>query len=234
MNLSQLSQRLVDTLALTTAPVALAFVDEAPAGVAHLGRSTPSGCTFWKLASLGETFYTVPEDHHGCPIGAHTHGLQLSGEPQQMLGTMIGMMVKLRYLREEEVPSIPTLKGGFKVAVYAPLASSPVDPDVVILRGNPRQLMLATESARAAGLEGNHPMRERPTCAMVAEVMESGRGQPSFSCIGNRVYTALSDDEFYFAIPGSKIEEFANQAEALATANRELENFHRSRVPAAT
>lgn len=234
MNHSQLAKRLVESLSLTSVPVALAFVDAPPPGVKRLDRSVPSGCTLWKLAAQGETFYTLPEDHYGCPIGAHTHGLPLAGESASMLQQMVGMMVKLNYLREAEVPAIPTLKGGFKYAVYAPLATTPVTPDVVILRGNPRQLMLATESARAAGLEGDHPMRERPTCSMIAEVMQSGRGQPSFSCVGNRVYTSLGDDEFYFAVPGGRIEDLAVQAESLAAANRELEAFHRSRIDVPT
>lgn len=231
MDYTRISQRLVDALTLSTTPVALAFTEQVPGNVPHVRRSTPSSCTFWHMAAQGETFYTEPKDHYGCPIGAHTHGLPLAGEPAQMLGTMIGMMVKLDYLRESEVPAIPTLKGGFHYAVYSPLANAAVAPNVVILCGNARQLMLASEAARAAGFEGTHPIRERPTCSMIAEVMESGRGQPSFACIGNRVYTALDDSQVYFALPGERLEEFADKLEALVVANRELEAFHRGRLP---
>ena len=54
----------------------------------------------------------------------------------------------------EEVPQIPTRKTPLRVAVYAPLAAAPVPPDVVLVRGNARQLMLLAEAAQAAGVAG--------------------------------------------------------------------------------
>ena len=39
-----------------------------------------------------------------------------------------------------------------RFAVYSPLAGAAFDPDAVIFRGNPRQIMLLTEAARAAGV----------------------------------------------------------------------------------
>jgi uncharacterized protein (DUF169 family) len=36
------------------------------------------------------------------------------------------------------------------VAVYAPLAAAPVPPDVMLMRGNARQLVLLAEAAQAA------------------------------------------------------------------------------------
>jgi uncharacterized protein (DUF169 family) len=230
MSYADLSRRLADLLGLGVAPVAVAFVDEPPAGVARVDRAVPSGCTFWKLAGDGATFFTEPSDHYGCPVGAHTHGLPLAPEQGAKLGEMIQTMVGLEYLAESEVPAIPTLAGGFRRAVYAPLHAAPVAPDVVILRGTARQIMLAAEAARSAGIEGAHPVRERPTCAVIPEVLASGRGQPSFACVGNRVYTGLADGEIYFAVPGAGLAAFVDRLAVVAAANHELEAFHRARL----
>ncbi|HKE15105.1 MAG TPA: DUF169 domain-containing protein [Kofleriaceae bacterium] len=222
--------RIRELLGPGASAIAVAFVDEPPAGLAHVGRSAPSGCTFWKLAADGEAFYTDPVDHRGCPVGAHTHGLPPGPDGGAGLADMVKTMVGLEYLRESEVAAIPTLAGGFRHAVYAPLAASPVAPDVVILRGSARQMMLAAEAARAAGMEGAAPVRERPTCAVIAEVMAGGRAQASFACIGNRVYTGLGEGEVYFAVPGGRLGELVDRLAAVAAANRELEAFHRARL----
>jgi uncharacterized protein (DUF169 family) len=232
MTWSQTAEKLTGLLGLTSPPVAVSFREQPPPEVPRFDGSVPAGCAFWRLASEGQVFYTEPSDHYGCPVGAHTHGLALEGEPAAQLGQMVQTMVGLSYIAEREVPAIPTLKGGFRIAVYAPLANAPVDPDVVVLRGTPRQLMLAAEASRAAGMEAQLPMRDRPTCAMIPEVLQGGRGQSSLACIGNRVYTGLGDDEFYYAVPGPKVAAFLDSAERIVAANRQLETFHRSRLPA--
>ena len=233
MTPAESSSQLQKLLRLRSQPVAVAFVAERPEGVDRLDRAAPSGCSFWKLAGDGAAFYTEPSDHYGCPIGCHTHGLPLPPEQAAELGEMLKMMVGLKYLSEPEIADIPTLAGGFRYAVYAPLAQTPVPPDVVMLRGTARQMMVAGEAARAAGIEGVEPVRERPTCAVIPQVMASGRGQASFACIGNRVYTGLGDEEIYFAVPGGKLDVFVEALVAVAAANDTLEAFHRSRLPQA-
>jgi len=227
---SRLADGLIDALGLASPPIAVSFCDEVPAGLRRVDRAVPSGCTFWKLAGEGEVFYTEPSDHHGCPIGAHTHAVPLGPAGSEQLGQMLTMMADIDYVRPAEVPAIPTLKAPFRFAVYAPLAAAPVAPDVVLLRGTPRQLMVAAEAARAAGLESPLPGRERPTCAMIPEVLATEHGQSSYGCIGNRVYTGLPDGESYFAVPGRHLEAFAEKAAAMASANRQLEEFHRARL----
>ena len=54
----------------------------------------------------------------------------------------------------EDVPQIPTRTTALQVAVYAPLAAAPVPPDVVLVHGNARQVMLLAEAAQAAGAAG--------------------------------------------------------------------------------
>jgi uncharacterized protein (DUF169 family) len=212
-------------LGLRRPPVAVTFRNAPPAGIPRVDRAGPSSCTYWKLAAEGRTFYTEAPDHYNCPIGAYTHGVEAPAEVNKELEGVVSTMLSLGYLRAEEVPAIPRQKGRFGVAVYAPLGEGPSDgeADVVIVAGNARQVMLLAEAAGAAGLMG------RPTCAALAHAMQTGQGVASLGCIGNRVYTGLSDDEMYFALPGREVNRVAQKLVTIVHANDELEKYHRAR-----
>jgi uncharacterized protein (DUF169 family) len=223
------AQQLVDLLELRTAPVALTFQEAPPEGIPRVASAGPSGCTYWKHAAAGETFYTEASDHYHCPIGAHTHGVDLPPAQAKELEGVVGTMLGLGYLRAEEVPAIPRRQEPFAVAVYRPLADAPAEPDVVLVRGNARQVMLLAEAAQAAGAAGESSMMGRPTCAVVPEVMQNRRAAASLGCIGNRVYTGLGDDELYFALPGRQLRAVVEKLASIAHANQELEKYHRAR-----
>jgi uncharacterized protein (DUF169 family) len=222
--------QLQELLALRTQPVAIAFCDQAPSGVAHVAQREPAGCGYWRRAQAGEVFYTDAADHKNCPVGAHTHGVQLSSDEAQQLQGLVQTMVGLEYLKREEVPAIPTRKQPFRIAVYAPLDTTPIAPDVVLVRGNARQLMLLAEAAQSAGVAGGTPTMGRPTCAVIPEAINAARTSASFGCIGNRVYTGLGDDEAYFAIPGVALDAIEARLRVIVHANAELEKFHRARA----
>ena len=223
---------LTDLLLLTSAPVAITFVEAAPPGVPHVSTVEPAGCGYWRRAAAGEVFFTVAEDHKGCPVGAHTHNVTLSPDEQQELMGTVQMMVGLSYLKIEEVPQIPRLRTPLQMAVYAPLAAAPVPPDVVLVRGNARQLMLLAEAAQAAGVAGTGATMGRPSCAVLPEAINSTRTAASFGCVGNRVYTGADDSEGYFAIPGPRLGSVEEKLAVIVHANQELEKFHRVRATA--
>src|SRR4051794_9573159 len=97
----------VARLKLDLPPVAVAFVATPPAGLDHIDRPLPAGCSYWKHASEGHVFYTLPEDHQNCPVGAYAHGVTLSPAKAEELNGLIGTMVQLQYIKMEEVPGIP-------------------------------------------------------------------------------------------------------------------------------
>jgi uncharacterized protein (DUF169 family) len=218
-------------LGLTSPPVAIAFVDTPPEGIAHVSAGEPAGCGYWRRAAAGEVFFTVADDHKRCPVGAHTHNVTLSPSEQQELMGLVQTMVGLSYLTMEEVPQIPTRATPLQVAVYAPLSLTPVAPDVVLVRGNARQLMLLAEAAQAAGVAGGTTMG-RPTCAVLPEALNSARTAASFGCVGNRVYTGAEDTDAYFAIPGPQLQVVEDSLAVIVRANEALEQFHRARAAA--
>jgi len=224
---------LIDLLHLTSAPVAIAFADAAPAGVPRVEATEPAGCGYWRRAANGETFFTVADDHKRCPVGAHTHNVPLSPAEQGELMGLIKTMVGLSYLKMEEVPTIPTRQTPLQVAVYSPLADAPVKPDVVLVRGNARQLMLLAEAAQAAGVATDGATMGRPTCAVIPAAINAQRTAASFGCVGNRVYTGADENDAYYAIPGSQLEAVETQLATIVDANNALEAFHRARAATA-
>src|SRR5205809_5553395 len=182
-----MARQLQELLALRSVPVALAFRKSPPAGIPRITAPAPSGCTYWKYAAEGRTFYTEAADHYNCPIGAYTHGVDLPADKAQELQQLIGTMVEVSYIDPAEVPGIPHRQEPLGVVVYAPLADAAFEPDVVLVSGNARQMMLLAEAARAAGADCETTMVGRPTCAAIPEVMRSGRTASNLGCIGNRV-----------------------------------------------
>jgi uncharacterized protein (DUF169 family) len=225
-----LQKSLTELLNLATPPVAIAFVDSAPAGVPHVAALEPAGCGYWRRAAAGEVFYTNADDHKSCPVGAHTHNVTLSPAEKEGLMSLVQTMVGLEYLTMEDVGNIPTRATPLQVAVYAPLDAAPVPPDVVLVRGRASQLMLLAEAAQAAGVAGTGPTMGRPTCAIVPGAINAARTSASFGCIGNRVYTGAGEDEGYFAIPGARLRIVEEKLAVIVHANRELETFHRTRA----
>jgi uncharacterized protein (DUF169 family) len=230
MNDTSQGDQLQALLGLRWPPIAVAFQASAPADLPGVEAAGPSGCTYWKLAAEGKIFYTEAADHYNCPIGSFTHGIDLPPAKAQELESLVGTMIGLEYIRQEEIPAIPQRDAPFGVALYAPLSEAPFDEDVVLVRGNAKQMMLIAEAAGAAGLSGDSALMGRPTCAMIPAAIQSGYVTTSLGCIGNRVYTGLGDDEFYAAIPGSKLAVLVDKLATIVTANGELESFHRMRM----
>ena len=223
-----IEDRLSAALGLPRRPVAVAFRDTPPEGVAQFQGSEPAGCSFWRLAAEGRTFYTVPGDHYNCAIGSYTHNVPLPPERAPELEQTLGFMTDIGYIRLEEVPSIPRLATTPGAVVYAPLGDMPVAPDVVLLSGRPGRIMLVHKAALRAGAAAQAPLLGRPTCMALPAALGSGV-VVSAGCIGNRVYTDIGEDELYVAIPGRDLAQLADELDVIAAANARLADYHSQR-----
>ena len=214
---------------LRVPPVAIGFFAEPPEGIEHFGDGpAPSGCTFWQLAQQGQTFYTLPDDHL-CAVGTYTHSLTPPASAPMGLQDTVEFMVKNEYLKEEEVPSIPTLATPLQVVAYAPADAAAFEPDVVVVAIDPGRAMILFEAALRAGAgDPATTILGRPGCGVVPQAANSGRSALSFGCIGNRTYTGLPDSEFYLAIPGDKWEAVAAAVDEITGANAAMEGYYRS------
>jgi uncharacterized protein (DUF169 family) len=220
--------RFHERFALRRRPVAIAFRERPPEGVARFTGQEPSSCSFWRIAAGGRTFYTVPGDHYNCAVGSYTHNVPLPPERAEELPQTLGFMAGLGYVRPTDVPGIPRLPRTPGALVYAPLGDTPVEPDVVLVAGRPAGLMRLLEAAHRAGVQADVPFLGRPTCMALPAALRQGV-VASTACIGNRVYTDLDEDELYVAVPGRQLEAVAAESDTIAAANAALEAYHRDR-----
>ena len=227
-NYRTIEQSFSNHLRFERRPVAVLFRDSPPAGVPRFTGTVPSGCSFWRLAAEGRTFYTLPGDHYNCPIGSYTHTIPLPEERGKELEQTLGLMTQIGYIRMEEVPGIPRLPKTPVSVVYAPLGDTPLDPDVVLFAGRPGQVMLLQEAAQRAGVAAQWPLFGRPTCMALPFALSHG-AVASTGCIGNRVYTDLDEGELYLVVPGKDIARVAQELQTVAAANAQLLAYHQER-----
>jgi len=223
-NWKELEQRISAALKLGKRPVAVAFLGAAPAGIQKFDGTEPSGCSFWRLAAQGRVFYTVPENHFNCAVGAYTHNIALSPEREKETEQTLKMMFDLGYVKPEEVPQIPRLSKAPAAIVYAPLAEVPVAPDAVLFACKPSAAMLLNEAANRAGVNSGAPALGRPTCMALPASMQHG-AILSLGCMGNRVYTSLGEDELYFVLRGKDLAAVADALSTITSANAALNEY---------
>jgi len=223
-----IEHQLTHFLGLGRRPVAVTYCETAPAGVQPITGTQPSGCSFWRIAAAGKTFYTEADDHYNCPIGSYTHNIALPPERASELEGTLGLMVQIGYIRMEEIPDVFRLQKEPAAVVYEPLGETASSPSAVLVSGRPKQLALLAEAAVRAGVFSNLPMLTRPTCMALPAALQKGVVVSS-ACIGNRVYTDLGDDELYAVIPGRDLERVAEELGTIAAANEKLAQYHSTR-----
>jgi uncharacterized protein (DUF169 family) len=214
---SQLANDLGDVLALAAPPIAITFSDAPPAGVdafedpmpdpmpdGRTGR-VPAGCAFW-IKSVDRTFSTVAEDHGNCSVGSLTHGFKTLDEVAG--NSDVAALLDTGWVTMEVVPQIPVVAERPGAVTYGPLVETPVDPDVVLIRVNGKQLMVLHDAMPDMRLEG------KPQCHIVALAKEQGVVAASVGCALSRVRTGMSANEMTCAIPAGKL---ADVLAALAT-----------------
>jgi uncharacterized protein (DUF169 family) len=224
-NYSQLAAILAASLDLQQPPVAICFTESIPAGMStHEGR-VAAGCRFWQDAATA-AFATSAVDHSMCAIGIYTHNLPSSAAATADLQDALKVFAELDYVRAEDVAAIPVLRTQPAYVVYSPLDRTPLPPDVVVLFVDAKQTLILSEATQQVE-DLNPPAMGRPACAVVPQVMNTGRAALSLGCCGARAYLdVLTDDVAVFAIPGQKLEAYTQRIEALAKANGVLAKFH--------
>jgi uncharacterized protein (DUF169 family) len=227
-NWDELEQRIGAAVTLARRPVAVSFLESAPQNVEKFSGTEPSGCSYWRLAAGGQVFYTVPENHFNCAVGAYTHNIALSPAREKETEQTLKMMFDLGYVKPEEVPKIPRLAKTPAAILYAPLGETPAAPDVVLFAVRPAAAMLLNEAAGRAGVASGAPALGRPTCMALPATMQHG-SILSLGCIGNRVYTGLAEDEMYLVLRGSDVAAVADALEVIVSANAALREYAQGR-----
>ena len=219
---SALAARVTAALNPTAPPIAITFSPAPPEGVAAFdepfvepgpdGRTgrVAAGCVFW-MKSLDRTFTTVAADHGNCSVGSFTHGF-ISMEEAATRPDVAALM-ESGWVTMEMVPGIPVVTEQPGAVTYGPLAETPIDPDVVLLRLNPKSLMVLADALPGLRIEG------KPQCHIVAAAKEQGDVVASVGCMLSRVRTGMPNTDTTCAIPAGRLAEVVERVEQTSKAD---------------
>ncbi len=223
-----LARQLHETLELAAPPIAITFSDAPPTDVVAFdapmaeptpdGRSgrVPSGCVFWMHATE-RTFSTVAEDHGNCSVGSLTHGFKTL---DQIAGNAdVAALLESGWVTMDVVPEIPVVHERPGAITYGPLSETPVDPDVVLVRVNGKQLMVLSDALPGLRIEG------KPQCHIIAIAKEQGEVAVSVGCALSRVRTGMRQTEMTCAIPAGKLPDVLESIERNAMADRAVATY---------
>ena len=215
----QLASDLDSALHPTAPAVAITFSASPPPGVdafdapvppptpdGRTGR-VPAGCVFW-MHGAERTFATAPEDHGNCSVGCLTHGLKTMDE---VAGNAdVATLLDTGWVTAEMVPQIPVVAERPGAITYGPLADTPVDPDVVLVRLTAKSLMVLRDALPDMPVEG------KPQCHIVAMAKERDEVAASVGCMLSRVRTGMPSTEVTCAIPAGRLGEVVERVRATA------------------
>ena len=209
-----LSDELSSTLHLTTEPIGITFSTGAPEGVeafdaplaapAADGRTgrVPAGCVFWVHAAE-RGFTTEAADHANCSVGSFTHGLKTA---EEVAGNGdLAALVSSGWAPETLLSVLPHVTSGPDHVTYGPVGRIPVDPDVVLIRLNAKQLMVLSDALPGLRIEG------KPQCHIVPMAHENNEVAASVGCMLSRVRTGMPSTEMTCAIPGGRLGEVVDK-----------------------
>ncbi len=214
-----LAAALTSALHPTAPPVAITFDVEPPAGVEDHGGPmpaplpdgrtgrVPAGCVFW-MDAVDRTFSTTKADHGNCSVGSLTHGFATLDEVAG--NDDVAALLGAGWVSMEDVPRIPVVTERPGAVTYGPLAETPVDPDVVLVRLTAKSLMVLSDAVPGLRVEG------KPQCHIVAVAKEQGEVAASVGCMLSRVRTGMPSTETTCAIPGPKLAAVVAAVEATA------------------
>ena len=226
-----IAAKLVQSFELDMPPVAVAFLDSPPAGVATTKSNVPSACAFWRQAET-DVFYAPAEAHFNCPIGAFVMGFELPKAVSDELMELVGTMTRCGYIAAEEPGKIPgNPQKGSKGVLYGPLAKFPIAPDAVMLWLTPAQAMVWNEALGDADWTTAQPRTVfgRPACAALPAVLAGGKAALSLGCMGMRTYTDIGGDKMLALISGASLAETAEWIAAMRRVNDGMKAFYEER-----
>jgi uncharacterized protein (DUF169 family) len=176
----------------------------------------PAGCVFWMRAG-DATFSTVAQDHGNCSVGSLTHGFK---SLEDVAGNSdVAALLESGWVTMDVVPQIPVVTERPGAVTYGPLGETPVDPDVVLLRLNAKQLMVLSDALPGLRIEG------KPQCHIIAVAREQNQIAASVGCALSRVRTGMSVNEMTCAIPAAQLADVLGSIQRNAVADTAVARY---------
>jgi len=217
-----LASALRSLLSLDVAPLAITFSETAPAGIPAYAGTMPeptpdgrtgkvsAGCVFW-IKAADRTFTTVAADHGNCSVGSMTHGFKTLEDVSH--NADVAALLETGWVTMEMVPQIPVITQRPNYVTYGPLVDVRSDPDVVLLRLNPKQVMVLHDAIPGMRMEG------KPQCHIIAIAKEQQQIAASVGCMLSRVRTGLPNSQMTCAIPAGRLSDVVSRLTATSQAD---------------
>jgi len=224
----ELANQLSKALSLQHAPIAITFSQEAPEGVSLFEGNMPppkadgttgkvsAGCVFW-IKAEENTFTTLPEDHYNCSVGSVTHGLK--SLEAVMANEDVTSILDCEWVTPEEAMQLPVVQERPRYISYGPLADSPLDPDVILLRINAYQAMVIHDAYDTMPIVG------KPQCHIIPMAKEQSQIAISTGCMLSRIRTGMAPDEMTCTIPADRLGEVVQKLQARQAANAAVASY---------
>ncbi len=210
-NYAELSSKLKALLGLKGSPVAVKLLSERseiPAGVTEI-KEKVRHCEMVQKARGGDVFYATKEQH-ACAGGAGALGIVETPEKIKSGEFYFGLgRFKTLESAKKTMDAVPRTGKHFVGSLYAPLEKADFKPDVVVVIGNPKQLLkIAQSNIYEKGGRNNVSFSGiQSVCAdAVAQPYNTNEMNASFGCDGSRKFAKIADDELVVGIPMAKLE----------------------------
>jgi len=188
--------------------VGIAILNEKPDGLPSIGHRA-THCNMVAEARKGKAFY-AEDINYSCGFAIYTLGLgrdvpafrKALAEDLVSIKNAAGMEISGKLLE-----STPRLREGEKFIVFFPLDRMPMEPDVVLIFGNPSEIMDLVW--KITGQTGER-LRSSiggigSTCSeCTAQPIISGEPNLSVGCCGTRRFGRLDDNEIMLSLPWKK------------------------------
>jgi len=232
LDYASISARLVESLGLDRAPVALRFGAGKPPDIPLAPVAVKSSCGFWRQAE-GRVFYAAAADHFNCPVGSMVMGFQLPPELAEQLGDLVKFMCGECYFTEEEAAQIPRVRKQGPGVLYGELGLFPAEPDVVLMWLIPHQAMIFNEAVGDVNWMAElTQVSGRPGCAAIPRALERGKAGLTFGCAGMRTFSGIGAEELLAVIPGSQLEAVAQAVEHTVAVNEAVMSYYQQELGA--
>jgi uncharacterized protein (DUF169 family) len=204
-----LGKRLESALRLTKPVVAVTFEPD----VTKLRRSTDvveSSCVFWTKAFDG-AFYTTPDQHQHCSVGAVTHGYRLAKDTIPGSGLAdIDLLSSVGWIGKDDILGLPALPLEAQRNIgYSPIDEAPFVPDVVLLFCDSQQAALIKEAAPGS------KVTVKPTCQGLPLANE-GDVVVGLGCTASRTRSGYAESEIVVTVSAKRLGGFVERLERIA------------------
>jgi uncharacterized protein (DUF169 family) len=167
-------------------------------------------CQGWNLSRRYGWVIACGPDDMTCPIGAMSAGFAKPNAYYLEGNLSEGFYTATKEAGARSEAALDRLPvGKFGYVVTAPLSRATLPADVVVVYGNPAQVMrLVVAALWHRGGKLISSFEGRGDCAdILGTTLKTGECQVILPCNGDRIFGLTQDDEMAFSIPGPRLEQ---------------------------